>query len=428
MIATTTSAALLLGALLVVARTGDALIGRSIATGLPPAGLRNDGNYCFANAIIQNLFHLPSIMEATITDGGIDAEAEERFATAAVFARLFTTEQGIVRPGEDFLPAFRQSVRRHDIPLEPGNPDDAEVFYAWMVNHALPERAQQQVKTHMELVKYFRGIPYRRDVEEELVARVHLSDAGEHQLEELLAGLHAQSIEDVSIGRTGLPETDQRLQAAGVVFDRPVNVVDETYAVGEAGPILPVFVVKDWLQARSGRLVYKERMHVQGTEYVLNGLALHSPGHYYGKVRQLGGPTWWTLDDAAVSPTDLRDVLGQGERVAMLFYVQAELHQGWIYAGGILDIRISELVREHNRRLAKRMMRRERRRPGRRHRRGRHSQRASVYGARRNRATHLRLTTVPHGGQHAGLYSAPGNRRMSYNIGSLLLPAESHSE
>lgn len=347
----TNGIALFLGALAVTAKLGDAAPKVSVVTRARPAGLLNEGNYCFANTIIQNLFHLPTIMEAAIVDGGNDFSVEERFITAAAFARLLATSNEGVRLSRDFIPTFERSVQRHELALEPGNPDDAEAFYAWMMNYALPKRAQEQAKTQMGLTKFFRGIAYRIDVEEEWVARVHLSGEGEQPLEELLAGLQAQPIQGVSIGRTGNFEIDQRLGEAGVVFDQPVNVVDETYAVYESGPILPVFVVKDWGRNGGIRLQYSERMNVLGTEYVLNGLVLHSPGHYYGKVRQLGGSTWWTLDDASVSPTDLADVLRQGERVAMLFYVQANLHQSWVRSQGIFNVRIPKFVQEHNRRL-----------------------------------------------------------------------------
>jgi hypothetical protein len=300
-----------------------------------PVGLYNDGSYCYAAAMLQNLFHLPNVREAIFLQGNqIEGDNQVEFATACLFARMQNSTRP-VHPEWDFYPAFQTSVNQLGFGLRPRQSDDSQAFFTWMVEAAMPWMSEYLFSVQYRIIDSFEGIVFKNQsllANRQINAIVNIWSGmpGVMNIQALLEP-QFEDIDGYKLSRTGNARIDEQLLHRGVQFDLSTNMVTRRVSIDHTGPILAIHVARMWdFSDRETVTHYTDQLLIGGCNYHLIGMIIAHPGHYSAMVQtNVFTEQWHHLNDASVTRVSKSEILSQGHRVFMLFYVKESEIINW---------------------------------------------------------------------------------------------------
>ena len=322
-----------------------------------PVGLYNDGSYCYAAAMLQNMFYLPNVREMIFLQGNQPEEDNQvEFAMACLFARMQNSTKP-VHPEWDFYPAFQTSVYRLGFGLRPRQSDDSQAFFTWMVEAAMPWMSEYLFSVQYRIIDSFKGVIFKNqssvdNCQINAIVNIWPGMPNTMNIQALLEP-QLEEIDGYRLSRTGNAQIDDQLLHRGVQFDLPVNVVTRKVSIDHTGPILALHVVRMWdFGDRETATHYTDQLLISGCKYHLMGMIIAHPGHYSAMVQtNIFTGQWYHLNDASVAKVSKSEVLSQGHRVFMLFYAKESEVASWRADSSLYNQSPSQAVMSRNRDL-----------------------------------------------------------------------------
>lgn len=299
-----------------------------------PVGIANPtSTLCYANAVMQNLFYLPSIRESVFKSAQRPHFNSLEVRLACAFGRMQDPAAAPADLNVDFYPAYDQAVRDECMELAAYEHDDPYAFFQWMIDQVIPwSNTAKHFAATRETRLCFAGISFASQRTSEPIVPLGSSIGSPSRitLEAFLVAEVETEAHDVVIEKPAYRTIAAQLQAAGARWGMTHTVVHRTRLVA-TGPILVLAFLPRTFSDFETELEYGATLTVLGRQYHLNGTVIAVPGHFYAHVKtDLFRQSWHRLDDSVVTPASFQDeVMKQEKNVYMLFYVRDDLLDTW---------------------------------------------------------------------------------------------------